>query len=334
MNTSTPTPRPIVVGLGELLWDLFPKGKQLGGAPANFAYITALLGDTGIVASRVGDDRLGQEALWHLKSSGLDISRIQRDLTHPTGTVKVDVDFKGQPEYHITENVAWDFMEFSEDWISLARSTHAVCFGSLAQRNSVSRATIRAFLSALPSFAIGIFDVNLRQSYFSSEIVRDSLRHAKVLKLNHEEFPRFLDLLQCPLKNSGRAISALNDYSASASGDYPASAPSDYSDAAAARWLCREFGVQIVCITRGPNGSLLVTANSQHEHPGYSVKIADTVGAGDAFTAALVHHALRGSSLAAMNAAANRMGSWLASQEGATPPADPAILAEVRLPHH
>ena len=310
MSSPSPTPRPIVVGLGELLWDLFPKGKQLGGAPANFAYITALLGDSGIVASRVGDDRLGQEALWHLKSSGLDISRIQRDLTHPTGTVKVDVDFKGQPEYHITENVAWDFMELSEDWISLARSAHAVCFGSLAQRNSVSRAAIRAFLSALPSFAIGIFDVNLRQSYFSAEIIRDSLRHAKILKLNHEEFPRFLDLLQCPLRNSQR------------------------SDVGAARWLCKEFGVQIVCVTRGSNGSLLVTPTAQDEHPGFSVKIADTVGAGDAFTAALVHHALRGSSLATMNAAANRMGAWVASEEGATPPTDPAILAEVRVPHH
>jgi len=323
--TAVHTPRPIVVGLGELLWDLFPSGKQLGGAPANFAYITALLGDSGVVASRVGDDRLGQEALWHLKSSGLDVSRIQRDLNHPTGTVKVEVDSKGQPEYRISENVAWDFMEFSEDWISLARSAHAVCFGSLAQRNAVSRATIRAFLSALPSFAIGIFDVNLRQSFFSPEILRDSLRHAKVLKLNHEEFPRFLDLLQCPLKNSARA--------ASAPGDYSASAPGDYSDMSAARWLCREFALRLVCITRGPNGSALVTANSHHEHPGFSVKIADTVGAGDAFTAALVHHALRGSSLATMNTAANRMGAWVASQEGATPASDPEILAQVRVAH-
>jgi len=303
------TPRPVVVGLGELLWDLFPKGKQLGGAPANFAYITALLGDSGIVASRVGDDRLGQEALWHLKSSGLDVSRIQRDPSHPTGTVKVEVDSRGQPEYQITENVAWDFMEFSEDWISLARSAHAVCFGSLAQRNAVSRSAIRAFLSALPSFAIGIFDVNLRQSYFSAEVLRDSARRAKVLKLNHEEFPRFLDLLQCPLKNSER------------------------SDITGGRWLCREFGSRLVCITRGAKGSLLVTAESHHEHPGFSVKIADTVGAGDAFTAALVHHALRGSSLATMNAAANRMGAWVASQEGATPSADPEILAEVQIPH-
>ena len=303
------TPRPIVVGLGELLWDLFPKGKQLGGAPANFAYITALLGDSGMVASRVGDDRLGQEALWHLKSSGLDVSRIQRDPIHPTGTVKVEVDLRGQPEYHISENVAWDFLEFSEDWISLARATHAVCFGSLAQRNSVSRAAIRAFLSALPSFAIGIFDVNLRQSYFSGDLLRDSARHATILKLNHEEFPRFLDLLRCPLKGSER------------------------SDIFAARWLCRELGIRLVCITRGPAGSALVTAESHHEHAGFAVKIADTVGAGDAFTAALVHHALRGSSLAAMNAAANRMGAWVASQEGAMPAADPEILREVRVPH-
>jgi fructokinase len=300
------TPRPIVVGLGELLWDLFPSGKQLGGAPANFAYITALLGDSGIVASRVGDDRLGQEALWHLKSCGLDVNRVQRDLSHPTGTVKVQVDSKGQPEYQITENVAWDFLEFSEDWISLARSAHAVCFGSLAQRNSVSRATIRAFLSALPSFAIGIFDVNLRQAFFSPEVLRDSLRHAKVLKLNHQEFPRFLDLLQCPLRDSERL------------------------DVSAARWLCREFSLRLVCITRGASGSALVTADSHHEHPGFSVKVADTVGAGDAFTAALVHHALRGSSLAMMNTAANRMGAWVASQEGATPAGDPEILAEVR----
>jgi fructokinase len=315
MPTRATTPRPIVVGLGELLWDLFPSGKQLGGAPANFAYITALLGDSGIVASRVGDDRLGQEALWHLKSCGLDVSRIQRDLSHPTGTVKVEVDSKGQPEYQITENVAWDFMEFSEDWISLARSAHAVCFGTLAQRNAVSRATVRAFLSALPSFAIGIFDVNLRQSFFNPEILRDSLRHAKVLKLNHEEFPRFLDLLRCPLKNPLRA----------------ANAPNDYSDISAARWLCREFSMRLICITRGANGSILVTTESHNEHPGFSVKTADTVGAGDAFTATLVHHALRGSSLATMNVAANRMGAWVASQEGAMPPGDPEVLAEVRV---
>jgi len=299
-------PRPIVVGLGELLWDLFPRGKQLGGAPANFAYITALLGDCAVVASRVGDDHLGQEALWHLKSHGLNINHVQRDAQHPTGTVKIELDVKGQAEYVFPANVAWDFMEFSEDWISLARTTHAVCFGSLAQRNSVSRATHRVFLAALPSFAIAIFDVNLRQSFFTSEILRDSAHFAKVLKLNHEELPRFLELIQCPLKDSERG------------------------DVAAARWLCKEFALQLVCITRGANGSLLVTSSAEHEHYGFRIKIADTVGAGDAFTATMVHHALRGSSLPVMNAAANRMGAWVASQEGAMPPADLEILKEVR----
>lgn len=299
-------PRPLIIGLGELLWDLFPKGKQLGGAPANFAYIAALLGDRSVVASRVGDDRLGQEALWHLESNRLDISHVQRDLQHSTGTVKVDLDAKGQPEYRIVENVAWDFMEFSEDWISLARSTQAVCFGSLAQRNAVSRATIRSFLCAMPSSAMGIFDVNLRQSYFSGDILRDSATFARVLKLNHDEFPRFLDLMQCPMKDS------------------------ELSDLAGARWLCKEFGIQLVCITRGADGSLLVTRSSQDEHPGFRVKIADTVGAGDAFTATMVHHALRGSSLPAINAAANRMGAWVASQEGAMPAPDAEVLKEVR----
>jgi fructokinase len=309
-KTNDNQPRPLVVGLGELLWDLLPRGKQLGGAPANFAYITALLGDCAVVASRVGDDRLGQEALWHLKSNGLNINHVQRDPQHSTGTAKVEVDAKGQPEFHIVENVAWDFMEFTEDWISLARCTHAVCFGSLAQRSPVSRATINAFLSAMPSFAIGVFDVNLRQTYFSVEILRDSARFAKVLKLNHEEFPRFLELVRCPLKNAER------------------------SDIAAARWLCREFALQLVCITRGPDGSLLVTPSAQDEHPGFRVKIADTVGAGDAFTATMVHHALRGSTLPVLNAAANRMGAWVASQEGAMPSADPEILNEVSHPRH
>jgi fructokinase len=306
MPANANNPRPVVVGLGELLWDLLPRGKQLGGAPANFAYMTALLGDCGVVASRVGDDRLGQEALWHLKSSGLDVHRVQLDRSHPTGTAKVELDAKGQPEFRFGENVAWDFMEFSEDWISLARSAHAVCFGSLAQRNPVSRATIRAFLAALPPFAMGIFDVNLRQPHFTTEILRDSARIAKVLKLNNDEFPRFLDLMQCPLKTAER------------------------TGVAAARWLCKEFGVQLVCVTRGANGSLLVTATSQDEHPGFRVKIADTVGAGDAFTATMVHHALRGSALPVINAAANRMGAWVASQEGAMPPADPEVLREVR----
>src|SRR5882762_8671704 len=182
-----------VVGLGELLWDMFSHGKQLGGAPANFAYMTALLGDRGIVASRVGQDRLGQEAIWQLKSSGLDTSQIQSDPGHATGTVQVQVDTRGQPEYKITEDVAWDHLAWSPQWEALARTADAICFGSLAQRSSVSRATIRQFLRSARPGAARIFDVNLRQSFFGEEILRESVLQADIVKVNREELPRIVE---------------------------------------------------------------------------------------------------------------------------------------------
>lgn len=291
-----------VVGLGELLWDMFPQGKQLGGAPANFAYMTVLLGDSGIVASRVGEDRLGDEAIWQLKSSGLDISGIQRDGKHATGTVMLQLDAKGQAEYRFMEDVAWDHLEWTPGWRKLAESADAVCFGSLAQRAGESRKTIREFLKAMRPGTACIFDVNLRERFFNKELLRESAQHASILKLNHEELPRLAEVLGMP----------------------------HVSDEATARRLIEESEIRLVCITRGARGSLLVTATEQNEHPGFSVRVADTVGAGDAFTAALVHHALRKAPLGAMNEAANRMGAWVASQEGAMPSADEAVLEEVR----
>jgi fructokinase len=292
-----------IVGLGELLWDMFPQGKQLGGAPANFAYMTALLGDWGVVTSRLGEDRLGQEAIWQLKSWGLDTSQIQSDPRHATGTVMVRVDEKGQPEYRIIEDVAWDHLEWTPAWQALAESADAVCFGSLAQRSENSRRTIREFLRTMRPGAMRVFDVNLRQRFFSAEILRELAREAGILKLNHEELPKFMEAVGC------RYV----------------------SDGAAARLLANEFGIGLVCVTRGARGSLLVARKEENEHPGYSVRVADTVGAGDAFTAALVHHALRRAPLEVMNKAANRMGAWVASQEGAMPAADEAVLEEVRV---
>jgi len=291
-----------VVGLGELLWDMFPQGKQLGGAPANFAYMTALLGDRGIVASRVGDDRLGQEAIWQLKSSGLDTSYIQKDAIHDTGTVLVKVDSKGQPEYKICEDVAWDHLTWNEHWQELALSADAVCFGSLAQRSEVSRATIRQFLQSVKADAARIFDVNLRQAFYSGEVLRMALLHANIMKVNHEELPRIVELF-------GEKFG---------------------SEREGASWLAEEFGLKLVCVTRGHRGSLLVCEGRIDEHPGFTVKVADTVGAGDAFTAALVHHWLRRTPLKEMNLAANRMGAWVASQEGAMPGADESVLAAIR----
>jgi len=291
-----------VVGLGELLWDIFPHGKQLGGAPANFAYMTALLGDRGIVASRVGQDRLGQEAIWQLKSSSLDTSQIQSDSAHATGTVQVHVDSKGQPEYKITENVAWDHLAWTPEWEALAKSTDAVCFGSLAQRSEMSRSTIRKFLQSVRADAARIFDVNLRQAFYSGEVLRVALLHANIMKVNDEELPHIVELF-------GENFSRERD---------------------AACWLAEEFGLKLVCVTRGHRGSLLVSAAQKDEHPGFTVKVGDTVGAGDAFTAALVHHWLRQSPLEEMNLAANRMGAWVASQEGAMPTADEAVLSTIR----
>ncbi|MFY9909095.1 MAG: carbohydrate kinase [Candidatus Sulfotelmatobacter sp.] len=280
----------IVVGLGELLWDLFPAGKQLGGAPANFAYITALLGDVGIPASRVGDDALGSEALGRLVELGLSTELVQQDRDHPTGTVNVVLN-NGQHHFEIRENVAWDFLEWTDSWQNLACQADAVCFGSLAQRSSKSRATILSFLRATRAEAVRVFDVNLRQNFYSEKILERSMELATIVKLNHEELPKIMHLLE-------RTMSA---------------------EPEAARVLLSLYKLKLVCVTRGNGGSLLVSAAECTEHPGFKVNVADTVGAGDAFTAALVHGYLRGVSLAEMNENANRVGAWVASQSGAMP---------------
>jgi fructokinase len=280
-----------VVGLGELLWDLFPAGKQLGGAPANFAYITSLLGDDGIPASRLGEDSLGAEAIRRLSDLGLSTEFIQQDADHPTGTVKVKVDSAGQPCFEIAESVAWDFFDWTPSWQALAQKTDAVCFGTLAQRSPRSRATMRNFLLGARSDAVRVCDVNLRQNFFTAEVVAESMKLATVVKLNHEELPRVMRLFE--LEHRGEEDSA--------------------------RRLLSSYDLDLVCITRGTNGSLLVSADERVEHHGFKVKVADTVGAGDAFTAALVHGYLRGIPLAQINETANRVGAWVASQPGATP---------------
>jgi fructokinase len=298
-----------IIGLGELLWDIFPQGKQLGGAPANFAYITSLLGDHGIVASRVGADDLGEEATHRLQHLRLPTDFLQIDSRYPTGTVNVCVDSQGQPQYEITEHVAWDFFELTREWRTLAGQAAAICFGTLAQRSPASRRAIVEFLKAARPSAIRVFDVNLRQSFFSADVVLDSAKRANIIKLNHEELPRVLDLLDAP----GNIRQAAN-----------ACEPAD--------WLLRKSGADLICITRGDKGSLLFSRDGLHEHKGLSIQVADTVGAGDAFTAALVHHYLRRTSLETMNEAANRMGAWVASNVGATPEPDSVILEQVRNP--
>jgi fructokinase len=294
------TERHRIVGLGELLWDLLPSGRQLGGAPANFAYMTSLLGDDGIPASRLGQDALGAEAIHRLGELGLATTFIQSDSDHPTGTVEVEVDSTGQPRFEISGSAAWDFLAWTPQWQQLAEQADAVCFGSLGQRAEPSRTTIRKFLLALRGNAVRVFDVNLRQEFYSAGLLAQSMKLATMVKLNHEELPRIMGLLQ--LENHGEED--------------------------AARRLLRAHDLKLVCITRGNAGSLLLSPQECTVHPGFRVKVADTVGAGDAFTAALVSGYLRGTALAEINETANRVGAWVASQSGATPAPKAAGLAE------
>ena len=295
-----------VVGLGEVLWDILPERTCLGGAPANFAYIATLLGDQGIVASRVGVDARGVEALRCLKELGLVISDVQTDREHPTGTVKVQLNEEGQARFEIAQEVAWDFLEWTPNWRQLAGDADAVCFGSLAQRSEKSRATIRSFLSAMEPRAVKVFDVNLRQSYYSQEILAESMRAADIVKLNDEELPK---------------VMRMSDFS-------------HEDERSSAGRLIEAYELKLVCVTRGGCGSLLVSGKETNEHPGFRVKVADTVGSGDAFTAGLVHEYLRGSPLEKMNDVANRVGAWVASEVGAMPiPKRGALehsLAEIR----
>jgi len=295
-----------VVGLGEVLWDILPGRTCLGGAPANFAYITALMGNSGIVASRVGEDSRGLDALRRMEELKLDIDHVQTDRDRPTGTVKVELDGNGQAQFEIAHSVAWDFLEWTLDWQHLAEKTDAVCFGSLAQRSETSRATIRRFLRATSPDTVKVFDVNLRQSYYSPEILSESMRLADIVKLNDDELPKIMSLCKIAHKD----------------------------ELSSAQRLLRDYDLKVVCVTRGGQGSLLVRGKDISEHPGFKVRVVDTVGSGDAFTAGLVHEYLHGASLGLMNEVANLVGAWVASEVGATPtPKRGALehsLAEIR----
>lgn len=307
-----------VVGLGEVLWDVLPERTCLGGAPANFAYITTLLGDQGVVASRVGEDARGLDALRRMGELGLHIDQVQTDRSHATGIVKVELDEKGQPRFEIASPVAWDFLEWTPGWQDLAAKADAVCFGSLAQRSEQSRATIRKFLEGTSSTALKVFDVNLRQNYYSQEVLEQSMQLADIVKLNDEELPRIASLTSSAPASAGQSATRL--------------AASD--ELSSAQRLLEAFALKLICVTRGGRGSLLVRRGESNEHPGFRVRVGDTVGSGDAFTAGLVHEYLENSSLERMNVVANQVGAWVASEMGAMPtPKQGSLeksLAEIR----
>lgn len=271
------TPR--VFALGEVLWDLLPTGPVLGGAPANFACHARALGAETTLVSRVGDDELGREILRHFD--------VQVDPRLPTGTVSVELT-GGQPHYTIHENVAWDAIAPDER----VREADAVCFGSLAQRSPISRTSIRQMLAATRANTLRVFDINLRQSFYSREVIEASLALANVLKLNDAELPVIEEMF---------ALSGI--------------------EAIAVR-----FSLRAIALTRGGEGSVLWADGVRSEHPGVTTIVSDTIGAGDSFTAALTLGLLAGRPLDRILDHASRVAAYVCSQAGATPPLPPELL--------
>jgi fructokinase len=293
----------LILGIGELLWDVLPGGARLGGAPANFTVMAGRLGSHAAVLSRIGRDDLGRQAVALLDPLPADTEFLQVDPVHETGRVTVALQ-NGQPHYTIHEPAAWDFMELSDEWVKLAERADAICFGSLAQRSLESRQTIQTLAAQTQAGCVRVFDVNLRAPFYSSEVVQESLELATVMKMNDDEVPLVLGLL------------GLQAFDPQAPGALRAGAER----------LLEEFPtLRLVAITRGGAGSLLVSHDRWHEHPGIPVKVADTIGAGDAFTAAMTHYLLRGADLATLNEAGNRWGGWVASQSGAMPDLEPHV---------
>jgi fructokinase len=286
---------PLILAVGEILWDLLPIGKQLGGAPANFAFHAARLGADAKIISAVGDDDLGREILARLADLGLDTSSIAVDPKHPTGVVTVSLDHRGVPTYIIHENVAWDFIPTTHAAKHLAETADCVCFGTLAQRSPVSRDTIRDVLSHTRPECLRIFDVNLRQHYYDRDVIDYSLELTDVLKINDTELIEIARLYDLPITEGTPAFELQE--------------------------LFTHHDLDLIAVTRGDKGSVLYARDgTTHDHPGYApARLADTVGAGDAFTAALAIGLLKSLPLDQINDHANRLASYVCSQPGATP---------------
>ena len=279
-----------ILAVGEVLWDLLPSGKQLGGAPANFTYQCRSLGADARLVTRVGDDPLGREVLERFRALGLPTDTVQVDPGAPTGTVDVALDPDGQPRFTIREHVAWDQLEADEASLARASRADAVCFGSLSQRDEPSRSAIRNLVAASRPGALRLFDVNLRPPFVDRDIIADSLTLANALKLNDQELP---------------ALATMFGF------------PADVREAMGQ--LASRFGLSLVALTRGPHGGLLLADGEWSDHPGLTVTVSDTIGAGDAFAAALVVGRLAGRPLDEINRHANDVAAFVCSRPGGTP---------------
>ncbi len=282
-----------LVGIGELLWDCFENERKPGGAPANVAFHAQQLGMSAAIVSSVGDDALGEELQGFLQNHGLDTSHIQTDTAHPTGTVSVEMVRADHPQYTIHKNVAWDFIELEDNLRKACTNADAICFGTLAQRSPVSRQTILSCIAAAKN-AVIIYDVNLRSPYFDRDTIETSLQACNIAKFNDEEAKELADMLK------------LNT--------------TDLQELAAE--MLAKYKLDSVCITRGANGSLIHTANDSATEPSPPIKVADTVGAGDAFTAAITFAHLNQWSAKTTATFANQIAASVAAQFGAMPTPD------------
>lgn len=289
----------IVVGMGEALLDVLPEGKKIGGAPANFAYHVSQFGLPSCVVSAIGDDALGKEIIENFTSKGLD--QLIAEVPYPTGTVQVEIDQTGIPLYDIKENVAWDNIPYTEHLDALAKRTKAVCFGSLAQRNVVSRETINHFLDTMPKDddSLIVFDVNLRQGFYNKEILCKSMQNCNILKINDEE-----------LITVSRMFG------------YPGI---DLQDKC---WiLLGKYNLKMLILTCGINGSYVFTPGNVSFQPTPKVEVADTVGAGDSFTAAFIASILKGKSVTEAHSIAVKTSAFVCTQKGAMPILPPEYTA-------
>ena len=286
-----------VVGMGEALWDILPEGKKIGGAPANFAYHVSQFGLPSCVVSAIGDDALGHEIIENFTSKGLN--QLIAEVPYPTGTVQVEIDQAGIPQYDIKENVAWDNIPYNEALQDLAKNTKAVCFGSLAQRNVVSRETINRFLDAMPKDDdnLVVFDVNLRQGFYNKDILTNSMERCNILKINDEELV---------------VVSRMFGYPGI-----------DLQDKC---WiLLGKYNLKMLILTCGVNGSYVFTPGKVSFQPTPKVEVEDTVGAGDSFTAAFIASILKGKSVEEAHATAVRTSAFVCTKKGAMPVLPPEI---------
>lgn len=281
----------LIIGMGEALWDVLPTGKKIGGAPANFAFHVSQFGLPSCVVSAIGDDSLGNEIIENFTSKGLN-QHIEK-VPYPTGTVQIEIDQAGIPQYDIKENVAWDNIPYTDKLEELAKQTRAICFGSLAQRNIVSRTTINKFLEKMPKSndTLIVFDVNLRQGFYNKEILCNSMQKCNILKINDEE-----------LVTVSRMFG------------YPGI---DLQDKC---WiLLGKYNLKMLILTCGINGSYVFTPGNVSFYPTPKVKVEDTVGAGDSFTAAFISSIIKGKEIKEAHRIAVETSAFVCTKKGAMP---------------